>query len=117
MNQIKVRGQRKDTKEWVYSSSIINERNSVFLKHPDEDKAEHWIEIIPETLGQFIGLKDKSGKQIHEGDVIKLKDREGEEYIFDVAWESSGQCTGFPIGPDDTDIEIIGNVYEQPGLI
>lgn len=67
---------------------------------------------------QFVGLKDKNGNDIYEGDIIKFKDFVCEVY-FDFA--------GFRIKPvpnleinnicTHRDFEIIGNIFDNPELL
>ena len=71
-------------------------------------------------LMQYTGLKDKNGKEIWEGDIVDAPDHCGKEVViygppnFAGAW-----CVGaWLLGTiDDTDIEIIGNIYENPELL
>lgn len=59
------------------------------------------------VLMQYTGLKDKNGKEIYEGDVLRGGSRE-------VYWdECSVGFQGFPHGVQ----EIIGNIHENPKLI
>jgi hypothetical protein len=65
---------------------------------------------------QFTGLKDKNGKEIYEGDVIR-----GEGGNLPVEWRNGF----YMVRPDKTafdlvdgyEIDIIGNIYENPGLL
>jgi len=76
-----------------------------------------WEEPI---LMQFTGLKDKKGKDIYEGDVVKADWREGN-------WEIVFADGGFMMNiiPDshaqvfiqNEEVQIIGNIHENSDLI
>lgn len=74
--EINFRGQRIDNKEWVYGSLVMVCDGESLKRYPcivvsyNYDSFD-WHEVDKETVGQFIGLCDKKGKTIYEGDFIK----------------------------------------------
>ena len=72
------------------------------------------------TLMQYTGLKDKNGKEIYEGDVVKIQSLLGGGRISTdyIEWERTGFVSHFGGRiPRENRIEVIGNIYENPDLI
>ncbi len=145
MREIKFRGKRIDNNEWSYGSLIIepnlpefssiysdvrNFSKSQYLIYPIDAKDGRAIEVIPETVGQLIGLKDnKKGKEIYGGDIVKWLGYEAAfeegmtrqirpERIIVVTNEiNNWYKVSNIVNYSPTRAEVIGNIYENPELL
>lgn len=135
---IKFRGKVKHDGRWVYGSLLVygDGEHNIFAPRQHNYKLDSW-NVFPETVGQSTGLVDKNGKEIYEGDIIKLVEFP-DAPIYEVKWsnESLAFCVeslpyapayndwGTPVGSNllwalenASDIEIIGNLYDNPELL
>lgn len=137
MRIIKFRGVSTESGEWVYGSLICDKGEAFILNGVAESTDEYiaiedWRPVEIESIGQYIGLEDKTSTEIYEGDIV-LVDRQdspkniNQEVIFDV--ELAGFCVkrhfkGFdfneklPVGYFGREnIEVLGDIYQNPDLL
>ena len=122
MRKIRFRGKRIDNGRWVYGFLLCRETEDGEICDatiaPPLDYLSYQVDH--RTVGQFTGLKDKNGKEIYDGDILRT------DYGLDVAtmerfpkfWlkkESfgyKGEKTQYP-----EMCEVIGNIHENPEIL
>lgn len=159
MREILFRGKDKDDLKWYEGFYMALSETTYccaedYAAHPDNTK--HYIvferitdwglpnkhmraEIIPETLGQYTGLKDRNGVRIFEGDIIKTHyaNTPKADFIEQVVFHNGRFCgmyehdkmkmwAALPDGikrlPQDKSVymewcEVIGNVHDDHALL
>lgn len=118
------RAKRKDNGEWT-EGFLLKRWDGLWIFTIDEKFADL---IIPSTICQCTGLKDKNGKLIFENDIlsghIDVEFPEDETRKC-VVWHENGWCTNEP-GCDDYEalddfdsenFEVIGNMIDNPELL
>ena len=80
-------------------------------------------EVIPETVGQYTGITDKTGKKIFEGDIVKEYNIFGVEVgigavhwsdLF-LAWHITKNKSMY--SGNIASYEVIGNIHDNPELL
>ena len=142
MREILFRGKSKNGGQW-FEGWYLRDGDEIDIAYPctvEDDNFNSWTsfdyeDVIPETVGQYTGLKDKNGKKIFEGDVVSTTYTsafiKNDKYLVNFSldrggWfpfasgDGCGCCedhTYRPNGDGVTDLVILGNIYDNPELL
>lgn len=77
--------------------------------------------VDPDTIGEYFGWRDASGKKIFTGDIVMVDSHLIGEVGFDqkkLEYTITVRGKLIPFGPFiHSDIEIIGNIYDNPEML
>ena len=130
--EILFRGKLEYNGKWIYGDllqyengdvAIFGEKLSSFgCECTEMSKRDR---VIPDTIGQYTGLKDKNGNKIFEGDIVIIGEKLKTKVVYyDGAFRMQSEFS--PTPTDTTDmgymmrefsVRVIGNIHDNPELL
>ena len=134
IREVIFRGKRLHDNKWIYGNFVSDCEGNPHIIEPRffcedghhlqyEDNTDTPVFIIPETVGQYTGLTDKNGVRIFEGDIVSLVKHDGLIYKvvyvpcrYELVNSKGVNCFVLDIYKSEN-IEVIGNIYDNPELL
>lgn len=120
------RGNRKDGQGWI-EGDLVHTRTTTQGVVTEIYTLDMSYEVDPETVGQCTGLKDKNGKLIFEGDIVKGLFNFGLEIMSVCTFKDGAfgltakQCGAYHFSAFtsicDVKYEVIGNIHDNSELL
>ena len=137
MREIKFRGISKNNNRWIYGFLSIDKNSAKMDGFPhfiSRSSGYLPVEVVPKSVGQYTGLKDKNGTEIYDGDYIRYSTRTINGSVFthvcrvfqheSGTWRIEGYRednhsyeTKGTVYATHLICEVIGNIYEHNHLL
>lgn len=129
MREIKFRLYSTEEEEMFFNENIVNIDLVCNLARIENERFKGFFDFSEgeeSILMQYTGLKDKNGKEIYEGDIVKTYESNiicevifSEGAMFMLRWNDKkwGNNEYHHYGVGAFILEVIGNIYENPELL
>lgn len=132
MREIKFRGKNIDTEQWVYGDLLHKDGKTYigyWVKDDDSPSGDGYIEceVLPATVGQYVGTKDDKKQEIYEDDiviVVNISDTFTGIVVYDLEEQDFKATNGktnyennFSYICGCEELEKLGNKFDDPELI
>nr|DAF28719.1 MAG TPA: YopX protein [Caudoviricetes sp.] len=124
VNKIKAIFEPDDIIDINYEEKEIFTQDIYFVEGLPDSRVLHRYDFDEIEPMQSTGLKDKNGKEIFEGDVVKMaKDVYSEPTYYEVvrhrggAYRIESKQHGCELWLRHIDCEVVGNIYENKELL
>jgi uncharacterized phage protein (TIGR01671 family) len=136
MREIKFRGKRRLTGQWVFGLIGLGDRGEIDqisgFGNSENQNQFNTFRVYHETIGQYTGLKDREGKEVFEGDLVQEYIMED---IFEVAFTDYANFGLKPVSEKvvkylkgheyetidpsyaSTSLTVIGNIHDNHDLL
>lgn len=128
MRYIKFRGKHFDNDNWFIGDLVHDDIGYVYVFPIDAEIVNTKYRVDITTVGQYTGYIDKNGSEIYEGDIVVDESRQTayvawlpQECGFVLVYEKHDSRLGHRYRGSgyayDMNLEVIGNVYDNPDLV